>query len=576
MLKMYLRNIIYFIIFMFCQSHLSQEQHLPFLDSLENLDIKELTNKFNKKIKTSKEEANIYANLILQKHKNNGDKKGIVEGYTLMVRLHQNDLEKRIIYLDSAISLSKNSKNIYYPTILFVYKGVIYADNGIFNKSLNSYLKALESAKEKKDLVYEYIIYHNIALLKRRIGKYDEAKILFKKCLIYEKSRLDKSKNVSNSYLETLTELVTTHRRNKEIDSALILNKEGLAISNQRKIHCLFKLNEGILNYYNNNYVKAVNDIKIALNELYKPENDSYSEYYNLIDGYFFLGKSYEAIKERNTAIKYYKKVDSLVSSTNYLVPEIRSSYATIIDYYKSEKDVEKQLHYIRRLIKYDSILDHNLVDLNVSLSKDYDTPNLLMEKERLINSLRTRNKESNVHLKISIISIIIIFTLFLFNYKRKKKYKLRFEELMNKNQRKEPINIGQENELEELSLDISKILINKILKGLDEFESNNGFTQVNLTSNLLAKQLQTNSKYLTKVIKYYKQKNFSPYINDLRIEYIINRIKTEQKLQNYTIKALSKEAGFNSTEVFSKYFYKKTGIYPSYFIKKIQNTDNK
>ncbi|WP_211060615.1 AraC family transcriptional regulator [Aquimarina sp. MMG015] len=561
---------------MFCQSHLSQEQHLPFLDSLENLDIKELTNKFNKKIKTSKEEANIYANLILQKHKNNGDKKGIVEGYTLMVRLHQNDLEKRIIYLDSAISLSKNSKNIYYPTILFVYKGVIYADNGIFNKSLNSYLKALESAKEKKDLVYEYIIYHNIALLKRRIGKYDEAKILFKKCLIYEKSRLDKSKNVSNSYLETLTELVTTHRRNKEIDSALILNKEGLAISNQRKIHCLFKLNEGILNYYNNNYVKAVNDIKIALNELYKPENDSYSEYYNLIDGYFFLGKSYEAIKERNTAIKYYKKVDSLVSSTNYLVPEIRSSYATIIDYYKSEKDVEKQLHYIRRLIKYDSILDHNLVDLNVSLSKDYDTPNLLMEKERLINSLRTRNKESNVHLKISIISIIIIFTLFLFNYKRKKKYKLRFEELMNKNQRKEPINIGQENELEELSLDISKILINKILKGLDEFESNNGFTQVNLTSNLLAKQLQTNSKYLTKVIKYYKQKNFSPYINDLRIEYIINRIKTEQKLQNYTIKALSKEAGFNSTEVFSKYFYKKTGIYPSYFIKKIQNTDNK
>ncbi|MBQ4803088.1 helix-turn-helix domain-containing protein [Aquimarina sp. MMG015] len=543
---------------------------------MENLDIKELTNKFNKKIKTSKEEANIYANLILQKHKNNGDKKGIVEGYTLMVRLHQNDLEKRIIYLDSAISLSKNSKNIYYPTILFVYKGVIYADNGIFNKSLNSYLKALESAKEKKDLVYEYIIYHNIALLKRRIGKYDEAKILFKKCLIYEKSRLDKSKNVSNSYLETLTELVTTHRRNKEIDSALILNKEGLAISNQRKIHCLFKLNEGILNYYNNNYVKAVNDIKIALNELYKPENDSYSEYYNLIDGYFFLGKSYEAIKERNTAIKYYKKVDSLVSSTNYLVPEIRSSYATIIDYYKSEKDVEKQLHYIRRLIKYDSILDHNLVDLNVSLSKDYDTPNLLMEKERLINSLRTRNKESNVHLKISIISIIIIFTLFLFNYKRKKKYKLRFEELMNKNQRKEPINIGQENELEELSLDISKILINKILKGLDEFESNNGFTQVNLTSNLLAKQLQTNSKYLTKVIKYYKQKNFSPYINDLRIEYIINRIKTEQKLQNYTIKALSKEAGFNSTEVFSKYFYKKTGIYPSYFIKKIQNTDNK
>ena len=124
------------------------------------------------------------------------------------------------------------------------------------------------------------------------------------------------------------------------------------------------------------------------------------------------------------------------------------------------------------------------------------------------------------------------------------------------------------------IEIDIADNVVQKILDGLSEFEEHNVFTKKNITSSSMSSQLGTNSKYLTKVIKFYRKKSFTTYINDLRIEYIINRLKESKTLQNYTIKALSQEAGFNSAEVFSKYFYKKTGIYPSYFVKKIQSDE--
>ena len=37
-----------------------------------------------------------------------------------------------------------------------------------------------------------------------------------------------------------------------------------------------------------------------------------------------------------------------------------------------------------------------------------------------------------------------------------------------------------------------------------------------------------------------------------------------------YIIKAIAKEIGFNTSEAFSKSFYKNTGIYPSFFLKEL------
>lgn len=69
-----------------------------------------------------------------------------------------------------------------------------------------------------------------------------------------------------------------------------------------------------------------------------------------------------------------------------------------------------------------------------------------------------------------------------------------------------------------------------------------------------------------------YKGKNFTNYINDLRIEYFIKEYKKNPKYSKYTIKFLGEEMGFNNAQSFSKAFLKKTGIKLSVFIKNTQN----
>jgi AraC-like DNA-binding protein len=67
--------------------------------------------------------------------------------------------------------------------------------------------------------------------------------------------------------------------------------------------------------------------------------------------------------------------------------------------------------------------------------------------------------------------------------------------------------------------------------------------------------------------------KNFSHYINDLRIDFAIEELKENSTFRKYTIKAIANECGFKSAESFSKSFYKTYGIYPSFYLKQLQST---
>jgi AraC-like DNA-binding protein len=46
--------------------------------------------------------------------------------------------------------------------------------------------------------------------------------------------------------------------------------------------------------------------------------------------------------------------------------------------------------------------------------------------------------------------------------------------------------------------------------------------------------------------------------------------LKEDQKFRKYTIKAIAIEIGFNTDQAFSKAFHKKTGVFPSSFIKEL------
>ncbi len=91
-------------------------------------------------------------------------------------------------------------------------------------------------------------------------------------------------------------------------------------------------------------------------------------------------------------------------------------------------------------------------------------------------------------------------------------------------------------------------------------------YTEPELTLTDLARELETNASFLSKVINQTFQMNFNDFVNYYRIE------EVKEKLQNpafshLTIMSIAYEAGFNSKATFNRAFKKLTGKNPKDFI---------
>jgi YesN/AraC family two-component response regulator len=65
-----------------------------------------------------------------------------------------------------------------------------------------------------------------------------------------------------------------------------------------------------------------------------------------------------------------------------------------------------------------------------------------------------------------------------------------------------------------------------KLLAKLNKFEKSNLFNNKNISLPFLAGRFETNTKYLSYVINTHREKDFNNYINELRINYIIEKRK--------------------------------------------------
>lgn len=103
--------------------------------------------------------------------------------------------------------------------------------------------------------------------------------------------------------------------------------------------------------------------------------------------------------------------------------------------------------------------------------------------------------------------------------------------------------------------------------KLLVHIEAEKPYLDQELTIFKLAKELNTNTKYLSFIINKEFHQNFINFIN----EYRINEVKTKlvkQENQNYTIEALAQNAGFKSKSSFNAAFKRYTGKTPSIYMK--------
>lgn len=165
---------------------------------------------------------------------------------------------------------------------------------------------------------------------------------------------------------------------------------------------------------------------------------------------------------------------------------------------------------------------------------------------------------------------LLVLLGYYFYSKKLDKEFQ-QFEKIMQQVEKKEklkaPIPVAapvlQESKGVVIPLETEKI----ILERLQEFETGTKFTNANMTLAVLAKQMKTNTKYLSEIIHTNKQKNFNTYINELRINYIINLMQEDSQYLNYKVSYLAEQSGFSSHSAFTVVFKSITGITPKHFV---------
>ncbi|WP_428741652.1 helix-turn-helix domain-containing protein [Tenacibaculum sp.] len=506
-----------------------------------------------------KEDKIRYIKAFIKAAKREKHKQRIAAGYYILSGLY--DDERVLKYSDSMINLMSKKSIKYYPSLAYLIKAYYYQDNYQYDDAIDNYLLTIEYAKKHNNKSLEIRVKHSIGSLKRRLKMYDEAAIIFKENLEYAKKN-----SLEEKRLSSIMELANLYTESKKIDSAQRYIKLGKTLSLRSKdtfrYHHL-NLNQGIVECHKKNYRVAIELLEREIPFFKERKSDNFLTYV-----FFYLGKSFEGINEEEKKIIVYKKVDSLFQIEKPIFSFVREAYESLINKYKKDNDLKNQLLYINKLIKFDSIVNYNERYLNRKIYREYDIPKLKSEKEIVIKQMK-KNKVF-FHSIITTISLIVVLLLILFVYQfhKKRVYKQRFEELINSKEVVEVVKIKKEN------TNIPKQIREIILEGLNDFEIKQKFINSNITLNSLAKDLDTNTQYLSKIVNHYKGKSFSMYLNDLRISYIVERLKKDVILRKYTVKAIAKEAGFNNAESFSKAFYNLNGIKPSYFLKELEKKE--
>lgn len=503
------------------------------------------------------------------KEKNNIE---IARGYYLFSLFDREiNKNKSIGYLDSVIKYSNNSGDFFFPFEAYVEKAKLYTDIHNYEETILNYLKAEDYAKKENNLDNYYKSKYLIGIFKSEIlGEIDEAMNLYNQYKEYLKDKNLNDPYYLHYYKRLIFILADAHKAKKNIDSSSYYNKLGYKISNETKDNytkSLFILNEGANQVMNKSFKIALDSVKKGSYEIIKSK-----DYGNILATYYYYGKCYEGLKNDELAIKYYKKVDSIYNVRKVITPEFVSGYHYLINFYKDQGDKNKQLEYLTIFMKIDSTFQKGYKKWNKLLKDKYDFPHLIEDKENLIFELKNEKKN---HFFI-IASLILLVSIILFfavrQFQLKKTYKVRFENLIKNNSDEKIENITEilkSNNSENIG--IAEEIIESIIKQLILFEKNKGFLNSSITIQNLAQDFNTNSKYLSIIINAKKEKTFSQYINELRIDYIINELKNNKNLCKYTISAIAEEAGFNTAESFSKSFFKRTGLKPSYFIKELK-----
>ena len=343
-------------------------------------------------------------------------------------------------------------------------------------------------------------------------------------------------------------------------------------------------------------------------------ENDLYvSNKYSLISyAYITFANQYSKLQEAKLAESYFLKALDIHNTKPMILVERVILLSQLGVFYYKEKRYDKAIEYAEQGVQmeqkasfpqirrdlfetlFKSYLEINetenskkhlnwFIALNDSITnvdkRAVDTAlNSTVYKQK-IKFLDDTSRRTLIYI-LSSMALVVFGASFFFYYKKKKQTQIKkIEFILEK--LKEQHGTSQDgllentkivNAEEQIEKGEEKIFMpveaeNLLLEKLQAFEEKKLYLERKVSLSFVATEIESNTKYLSYIIKKHKGKDFNKYINDLRINYIVQKINDDPVYRQYKINFLAEETGFSSHSKFATVFKSTVGVSPSEFI---------
>jgi AraC-like DNA-binding protein len=339
------------------------------------------------------------------------------------------------------------------------------------------------------------------------------------------------------------TYFAISKNNDKYLDSTLIYYKKAFHVSEE--FNPKHKNSSSLYNLRLANVLIKRKEFKKALEKVNSYELDHKSQSYHFLKSIIFKN-----LKINDSSYYHSYKFLNFKNSSPSTEKNKIAIFNILADLYNSSNKIDSAFKYSKLALDKLKILNKSKTEANKNHYL-YDFEQIKKVNDSIIN----KEIKTKINLIITFLLItILIITIGLYLLKKEKK---RSSENLTTPKKDYSINL----ELEEM-----------VLRELENFEISEIYLDSTFNINKLAKQLNTNTSYLSSIVNERKGKTYKQYITELRMNYLLNLINKESKYRKYTVEALGNKIGYTNASSFSRSFKNFTGLSPSEYLNSLNN----
>lgn len=482
--------------------------------------------------------------------------------YQEAIELYKNSLNR---LSDKSLD-SKASKTLYFRICLLISQCYGELDNE--KEALDYLYTALEKAKDVEDAEGLSLLYNSLAL---SMAEYSELSEYIQQYLDKASSYKNSVKNPETKMLLQLNYVMKSMREGDFEHADSILNDlyHNVKKSSEPEAFMAYYMLKVMVHLTENSLDKAqaYRDSMYMVKDFEPSANDS-------ITLFFIDGVLYKEKKEYDLAkINLKKSIDLAVRFNSY--NDILSASELLYETARIENNSEDALMYSDMFMSYMDSVSSDLPVKYAAMDNKFNIRQATKQR-KLIEEVSS--KKSMIIYLISAL-MIIVFAGGVVMYRQFRELQFSHKKLVDKN--RELVQLSQrkseltsENKLTDIDKvddttngDINTgkdILYGKIVSKLEREKI---FLNTELKLSNLAKDVDSNTSYVSETINKHFNKSFSVLINEYRVKEALKLLENDMTKQ-FTIEHIGQKSGFKSRTSFYTAFKQFTGVSPSYYIK--------